>query len=682
MLKHFVYSAILLSSVSCGPSFKDFLHEDIASEIFPKLGDEGTLCRNHTQFYLQQLDNAALWASEMYDASGKVPSGVLYGSGYSLGQFDQCLDIEVPQEAGKFAGKYCMTRISVAPNFKYKMKEIVDYEFGKYGDFYNVSAFSKMLAYSKENSKASRSEIYLSLCIPSSCTESDLNNSLKIIENDDKFDDFTLTFDTFHNSCRVKSVYVLSTGDISFLILIAVSVGLVMFCSLYDIFTRGEGESKPGKLHAFFLCFSVPKNLKKLATGTNNEDGLDCLAGVKVLSMFLIIMGHRCMFIFGAPISNPLLLEKMYSRFEAALILNGPIIVDTFFVISGFLASYFTLCAVNDRFKFTHVFVIYIHRLLRMTPTYAVVLAFYCTIFYTLSDGPFWQERIGVEKERCSENWWTNLLYINNYVNADKLCMFQSWYIACDMHYFLLIPPLAIVLKKYPTLGVSVVVLLIASSILVVITSVYVRSEGAILLLYMKLLKDPISNSTFKNTYIPTHMRASPYFVGALTGYAKYKMKVSAYKLPKWLYRSAWVAAIVTILATIQLGFVFYLPEFAGSSFVSAAYAGFHHFTFSLGNAWLIIGVSSGKGSWIEPILSWKPFVLLSRISYSAFLCHGAVQFDIVMAYCFGFLLTMVFEAPIIGLEKLLFGKRDVRKLRETGQPGIIEQVRIESSKK
>lgn len=29
---------------------------------------------------------------------------------------------------------------------------------------------------------------------------------------------------------------------------------------------------------------------------------------------------------------------------------------------------------------------------------------------------------------------------------------------------------------------------------------------------------------------------------------------------------------------------------------------------------------------WIEPILSWKGLIPLSRITYSAFLCHGGLQ--------------------------------------------------------
>lgn len=44
--------------------------------------------------------------------------------------------------------------------------------------------------------------------------------------------------------------------------------------------------------------------MKKLAVRSSNSDGLDCINGVKVFSMFLIIFGHRIMFSLGAPIIN------------------------------------------------------------------------------------------------------------------------------------------------------------------------------------------------------------------------------------------------------------------------------------------------------------------------------------------------------------------------------------------
>ena len=62
----------------------------------------------------------------------------------------------------------------------------------------------------------------------------------------------------------------------------------------------------------------------------------------------------------------------------------------------------------------------------RLTPVYAMVIGFYATIFVKLGDGPIWDQKVGLERDRCRENWWANILYINNYVNAENLVNFNN----------------------------------------------------------------------------------------------------------------------------------------------------------------------------------------------------------------------------------------------------------------
>lgn len=55
----------------------------------------------------------------------------------------------------------------------------------------------------------------------------------------------------------------------------------------------------------------------------------------------------------------------------------------------------------------------------RVAPVYMLLVAFYAFVFSHLGDGPLWTERIGKEEARCHQNWWTNLLFINNYVHSN-----------------------------------------------------------------------------------------------------------------------------------------------------------------------------------------------------------------------------------------------------------------------
>lgn len=67
---------------------------------------------------------------------------------------------------------------------------------------------------------------------------------------------------------------------------------------------------------------------------------------------------------------------------------------------------------------------------IRLTPAYFAMIGLYSTWFIRIGDGPLWKYRISMEQERCQLSWWKNLLYINNYIGNDQLCMFQSWYLA------------------------------------------------------------------------------------------------------------------------------------------------------------------------------------------------------------------------------------------------------------
>jgi hypothetical protein len=57
----------------------------------------------------------------------------------------------------------------------------------------------------------------------------------------------------------------------------------------------------------------------------------------------------------------------------------------------------------------------------RLTPVYAVVVAVYACLLQHLGSGPIWSTKIDREVERCVDNWWANLLYINNYVNTSAM---------------------------------------------------------------------------------------------------------------------------------------------------------------------------------------------------------------------------------------------------------------------
>lgn len=52
-------------------------------------------------------------------------------------------------------------------------------------------------------------------------------------------------------------------------------------------------------------------------------------------------------------------------------------------------------------------------------PVYGLMIAFHTFVLLHLSDGPLWKKIAIQESEYCQKNWWSNLLFINNYVDAE-----------------------------------------------------------------------------------------------------------------------------------------------------------------------------------------------------------------------------------------------------------------------
>lgn len=108
-------------------------------------------------------------------------------------------------------------------------------------------------------------------------------------------------------------------------------------------------------------------------------------------------------------------------------------------------------------------------------------------------------------------------------------------------------------------------------------------------------MRDPIADNTFRSIYIPTHTRASPYFVGMLTGYLRFEITRRNYKFPKAFVYTAWILAVLIMEVTVYSAYFFYIPG-TYDVHASAVYAGFHHFFWSICISWFVLGLSTGNG--------------------------------------------------------------------------------------
>ncbi|KAG8325620.1 hypothetical protein J6590_062558 [Homalodisca vitripennis] len=83
----------------------NFMMKTTASLYLPIKADLG-LCRSHSQYTLHSVLKSEMWALRMIDASSKVPTGLLEGCIQDLGNYDQCLRVEEPEQ--RFTGQHCL----------------------------------------------------------------------------------------------------------------------------------------------------------------------------------------------------------------------------------------------------------------------------------------------------------------------------------------------------------------------------------------------------------------------------------------------------------------------------------------------------------------------------------------------------------------------------------------------
>lgn len=172
------------------------------------------------------------------------------------------------------------------------------------------------------------------------------------------------------------------------------------------------------------LAFSVPRNWYRLNSKPKDEKSRDLryIQGLRFTTIFLVVYGHAVITYGFAPAVNTEYIEEQYHSFIDMLVINGMNVVQTFFAISGFLMGLqFIEMTDGKKFRFSYFWVGIIYRWIRLTPVYAFVIMFEATWQYKMIHGPFWKTVTETEKSFCRRNWWTNLLYVNNYVNQSQM---------------------------------------------------------------------------------------------------------------------------------------------------------------------------------------------------------------------------------------------------------------------
>ena len=605
---------------------------------------------------------------KMIDAMGKIGPGFMEGNTYASGAYDECFDI------GPGYAEYCIGDVTL--EVPVKLPVPLTWSFG--------------------------------MCVPQGCTPEDVAYAVSVV-----------TFGVANANVSTISCY--STKKPQFnvgaiiMIIVCFLIGIiVMAATAFDYFwQQASKEEKSGPIQngsektplldkgttvakrsrrvkgeEFITAFSLLRVLPQILSMKQPPSAITSINGIRVITMFWVILAHTHFLALETGLDNITHLVTTMSRFSFQPLCNAFFAVDTFFVMSGLLVTYLSMRQMKrkkGRFPFLTY---YLHRYLRLTPTYAFVLFFIWLLMMHLADGPIYPSKTWEESsiyQNCKKYWWTNLLYINN-IYPWKMtdgCIYWSWYLANDMQFYVFSPLIIIPFYFLFPLGlaISAVVILICLVISGVLAGIYDHQANQLSRFAYNYTGSSSIDMTYDNLlYIKPWHRVAPYVVGLVLGYILYRFRMPT--KPKWyitypVFAGMWIISGILLVSTLY-GLYFTWHDHFPSTAENVLYITFSRLAWSLGLALIVIICHYGYGGIVNWFLSLSFWIPLSRISYNAYLLHPFLLIVIfgserkptnyqdynllvysigmvVLSYGASAVISVFVEFPVGNLEQVLF---------------------------
>ncbi|CAG0904906.1 unnamed protein product, partial [Darwinula stevensoni] len=227
----------------------------------------------------------------------------------------------------------------------------------------------------------------IGLCIPSTCSSSDLRASL-----DETVKNYSLVSNIL--SCDDASHKALSPAEIGVTIMFVI-IGLYLFAgTALDSYQRMSGKKElQGNIEKILIAGSFLTNGEKILSTKTGKDNIGCLNGIR----------------------------SVMKDWKFTAISNAVVSVDTFFLLSGLLVAYLLLKELERNKGRFNIFRFYFHRYLRLTPVLALLIGFTTVYMSRLGSGPYYFYVNQFMTKPCEDYWWRNLLYINNFFKQEEM---------------------------------------------------------------------------------------------------------------------------------------------------------------------------------------------------------------------------------------------------------------------
>lgn len=670
--------------------------------------------------------SAQLEALRLADLFGRPGSGLLSGNQFWLGDYDKCLEHQVAWDAGGEAPKAASEMASAKIQSQYCLG---------------------MAQFPNWNRQDSKTAIKVGLCLPETCTSSMLNDQaghlFEMVERMMKYQ-----FggpDSPFNRLQLRQVYCLphETSEARqfglsarlFIAVIAIFLSLCLFATLYEHLDRKLPENlkrlgapNGNKRHmrtVLIESFAIQRNWNKIfrvrplvgpPVAEPPVDGgpeqmvfdetvfFNSIAGLKCLGLIWIICAHT--FLVGPIVDRNLIeMDKLTQTYLANIYLTAHLMVDTFFALSGLLASYLIFRTGLDKFNTSTWLLTTVHRYWRLTPVYLLSYWFTKSVGHLINSGPLWDFGTAAQSPRlncANESWLTAVLHLSDFKSPKEHCVPFAWFIANGIKFWLITPFVLILIHRSVRRGYQLTCAAILANIgLVAHLAMSSNVDMKSVIEFKPESADNMLNN-MGEVYTRPYSRVGAYLIGLLAGHLIYRieskqLQVNLSKQVKILIWSLFSATIVVLTFVLKIAHGFPIDE-AAIPWVFGLSSALIRPLWALCTCWLVFALAHGQARWAANFLTATCWQIIVRLSFAAYIVQGEViaqlyltlsesrlftYSDLVlrpiltttMTLAASVVVALLIEYPLIGIEELILHQKGTERLRERDEPKVTEPI-------
>uniref|UniRef100_A0A8C2IIH1 O-acyltransferase like n=1 Tax=Cyprinus carpio TaxID=7962 RepID=A0A8C2IIH1_CYPCA len=597
-------------------------------------------CKEDTTAFLMELqkDTPSKYAVSMYDAFGKIGSDVEGGNVNRPGSLRECLSVEGPE----FRGQYCQVFL-----------------------------------------KQDSVEYFVGVCVPNSCTESEVQTLVVY----DAFDQKQISLlppvpsilmpdsmlGIFMTQCLSDSPH----ADLSAIVCLFVCCALLALPLIASIcvavikrkrmrevrpglgfaqtsntnqygtlLTNGSAnqskesnaapdttqtrdqnaENDPQSISKTVLsclqALSVQNSSQGLSGPESSGSSYSSLNGIRILSLLWIISGHTVQLSAWSNLDNDKRWKEMVERNPLYVFaFSGPVYlaVDSFLLLGGLLSAKSMLSSIQ-RADNTLSFSLVAHFLFKRFKRIQPLHLF----IVCLTIGLFSIVQRGVFWFIAEDEIYSCKKYWwSNLLLINNL--FTITDICAPWTWYL-----SIDFQFYATTPFLIFLYRINKSVLVVVSVILLMISSVTGALITSLLHLPVHQPTtlayesyFQYYYNKPYTRYGPYLLGILAGIYMTTKKETLIK-QQWQAVIGWLCSLSVMALLVGLAYVLReVPPYP--SLTHAVYQGTHRTLWALALVWIILACEEGYGGFVDKILSLGLWTPLSNISFACYLIHPII---------------------------------------------------------